>query len=105
MQRPTEEQSLNIKAFVDRIRPSVESFIPTELWQQKETLHHHATRANVRASVNQLRRGSETLEQLIEHEGLHIVGAEYSVETGVVEFFEGIDEITPHHITPLAVHH
>jgi carbonic anhydrase len=92
MQRPTGEQSRNIKAIVDRIRPSVESFIPTDLWQQKEALLRHATRANVRASVNQLRHGSETLEQLIDHEGLRIVGAEYSLESGVVEFFEGSDE-------------
>lgn len=92
MQRPTGEQSLNIKAIVDRIRPSVESFMPTDLWQQKDALVRHATRANVRASVNQLRHGSETLERLIEHEGLSIVGAEYSLETGVVEFFDGTPE-------------
>lgn len=92
MQRPTGEQSRNIKAIVDRIRPSLESLIPTELWQQKEALLCHATRANVRASVNQLRHGSETLEHLIAHEGLRIVGAEYSLESGVVEFFEGSDE-------------
>lgn len=90
MQRPTGEQSLNIKAIVDRIRPSVESFIPTELWHDRDALIHHATRANVRASVNQLRHGSEVLEHLIEHEGLSIVGAEYSLETGKVDFFDGI---------------
>lgn len=88
MKRPTGEQSKNIKAIVDRIRPSVESFVHTELWQQKEALHHQATHANVRASVNQLRHGSEALEYLIEHEGLRIIGAEYSVETGIVEIFE-----------------
>lgn len=91
MQRPTGEQSLNIKAIVDRIRPSVASFIPTELWKQKDELLRQATRANVRASVNQLRHGSETLEHLIDHEGLVIVGAEYDVETGVVEFFDGTE--------------
>ena len=55
MQRPTGEQSLNIKAIVDRIRPSVESLVETELWHQPEALIKQATRANVRASVNQLR--------------------------------------------------
>ncbi len=90
MQRPTGEQSLNIKAIVDRIRPSVEPFRPTEVWNNKEELIMHATRANVRASVNQLSHGSETLEHLVEHEGLLIVGAEYDLETGVVEFFEGM---------------
>ena len=88
MQRPTGEQSSNIKAIVDRIRPSLAAFIPTELWQQKEALLRESIRANVRASVNQLSHGSESLEQLIQHDGLRIVGAEYSLETGVVEFFE-----------------
>ena len=88
MQRPTGEQSTNIKAIVDRIRPALASFIHTELWQQKDALLRESIRANVRASVNQLRHGSEALEQLIQNEGLLIVGAEYSLETGVVEFFE-----------------
>lgn len=90
MQRPTGEQSRNIKAIVDRIRPAVEPFRPTELWNDREELLRHATRANVRASVNQLRHGSDTLEHLIENEGLCIVGAEYSLESGIVEFFDGI---------------
>lgn len=88
MQRPTGEKSTNIKAIVDRIRPSLAAFMPTELWHQKDALYREAIRANVRASVNQLRHGSETLEELIQHEGLRIVGAEYSLETGIVEFFE-----------------
>ena len=37
-----------------------------------------------------LRHGSEVLEQLIQNDGLLIVGAEYSLETGVVEFFDGV---------------
>jgi carbonic anhydrase len=49
-----------------------------------------AVRANVRASVNHLRHGSELLEQLIQNDGLLVVGAEYSLETGIVTFFEGV---------------
>jgi carbonic anhydrase len=49
-----------------------------------------AVRANIRASVNHLRHGSPVLEQLIRDEGVLVVGAEYSLETGVVEFFEGV---------------
>ena len=90
MHRPTGQQSINIKAIVDRIRPSVETLVETELWGQKEALIKQATRANVRASVNQLRHGSEILEHLVDHEGLSIVGAEYSIETGIVEFFDGV---------------
>jgi carbonic anhydrase len=38
--------------------------------------------------VNHLRHGSEVLEGLTEREGLLVVGAEYSLETGTVDFFE-----------------
>jgi carbonic anhydrase len=48
----------------------------------------HAVRANVRASVDHLRHGSSILEQLIANDGLRVVGAEYSLETGVVAFFD-----------------
>ncbi len=88
MQRPTGEQSLNIKSIVDRIRPAVEPFRPTEIWHDKDELIRLAIRANVIASVNHLRHGSQTLEQLVENEGLMIIGAEYDLETGKVEFIE-----------------
>ena len=52
----------------------------------------HAVRSNVRVSANHLRHGSEVLEQLIQREGLLVVGAEYSLETGVVDFFDGVPE-------------
>ena len=55
-----------------------------------EDLVPEAVRANVRASANQLRHGSEMLEQLIERDGLLVVGAEYSLETGIVDFFDGV---------------
>lgn len=90
LRRPNTEQSLNIKAIVDRIRPSVEPFKATELWHDDEALVEQAMRANVRASANQLRHGSTLLENLSENEGLLIVGAEYSLETGEVVFFEGL---------------
>jgi carbonic anhydrase len=50
----------------------------------------HAVRANIRASANHLRHGSEVLEQLIQDDGLLVVGAEYSLETGEVDFFDGV---------------
>jgi carbonic anhydrase len=49
-----------------------------------------AVRANVRASVDHLRHGSDLLERLIQDDGLLVVGAEYSLETGAVDFFEGV---------------
>jgi len=90
LQRPTDSQSRNMRSIVDRVRPSVEPLLSTELRHDPEALVRHAVRANVRISANQLRHGSEVLDQLIEKDGLLVVGAEYSLETGVVEFFDGV---------------
>jgi carbonic anhydrase len=88
LQGPTGSQSRNIRSIVDRVRPAVEGLMATELRHDREAMMRHAVRANIRASVDHLRHGSEILEQLIGREGLLIVGAEYSLETGVVEFLE-----------------
>jgi carbonic anhydrase len=90
LQQPTENQSQNLRSIVDRVRPSVESLLETELRHDCDALVRHAVRANIRASANQLRHGSEVLEKLIERGSLLVVGAEYSLETGVVDFFDGM---------------
>jgi carbonic anhydrase len=90
LQRPTENQSRNLQAIVDRIRPSVEQLLATDLRHDMDALVTQGVRANIRASVNHLRHGSQVLEQLIQDGGLRIVGAEYSLESGVVEFFDGM---------------
>lgn len=88
--RPVEERSPNLRAIVDRIRPSVQILLQTELREKPDELMRLAVRANVRASANQLRNSSQILERLIQTDGLRIVGAEYSLETGLVDFFEGL---------------
>ncbi|HET6374153.1 MAG TPA: carbonic anhydrase [Candidatus Polarisedimenticolia bacterium] len=88
--RASEEQSRNLRSIVDRIRPSVEALLAAERWQHKDTLVREAVRANIRGSSNHLRHGSEVLERLIQNDGLLVVGAEYSLETGVVEFLEDV---------------
>jgi carbonic anhydrase len=90
LRRPREDQSRNLLAIVDRVRPSVEALLATELRHDFGALVREGVRANIRASVNHLRHGSQILEQLIQEEGLRVVGAEYSLETGVVEFLEGV---------------
>lgn len=89
LRRPTESQSRNLRAIVDRVRPSVEGLLATDLRHDLDALGQQAGRANIRASAHHLRHGSEVLEQLIRDEGLMVVGAEYSLETGLVEFFDG----------------
>jgi carbonic anhydrase len=83
----TENQSRNLRAIVDRIRPSVEPLLATELRNDPDALLSHAVRANVRASAEHLCHGSVIIEQLIREERLRVVGAEYSLETGIVDFF------------------
>lgn len=86
--RRREEQSPNLRSIVDRVRPSVEALFATDLRHNHDALVQQAVRANIRMSANQLRHGSEMLERMIQKEGLRVVGAEYSLETGVVEFFD-----------------
>lgn len=90
LRRPSPEKSRNIRSIVDRIRPSVEGLLATELQHDTDALLHHAIRANVRAAADHLRHGSALLENLIANDGLRVVGAEYSLETGAVEFFDGV---------------
>jgi carbonic anhydrase len=90
LQQPTEPESANINSIVARIRPSVETLLATDLRHDREALVRQAVRANIRASANQLRHGSDVLERLIGKDGLAVVGAEYSLETGVVCFFDGM---------------
>ena len=88
LRTPTENQSHNLRAIVDRVRPSVEGLLATDLRHEPDALVKEAVRANIRVSVNHLRHGSQVLEELIQDEGLLVVGAEYSLETGVVDFFD-----------------
>lgn len=90
LERPTQGRSPNLRAIVDRIRLAVETLLETELRHDREALIRHAVRANIRAAASHLRHGSPILEELIRSNGLLIVGAEYSLETGVVDFFDGL---------------
>lgn len=83
-------QSRGLRSIVDRVRPSVETLLETELRNDRASLVHHAVRANIRMSVHQLRYGSEILEHHVQANGLMVVGAEYSLETGRVDFFDGV---------------
>jgi carbonic anhydrase len=84
--RPVANQSPNLRSIVDRVRPSVETLLGAGL--RDDALVHAAVRANIRASTGHLRHGSALLESRIQNDGLLVVGAEYSLETGVVDFFD-----------------
>jgi carbonic anhydrase len=92
LQQPTRNQSRNLRSIVDRVRPSVEALLSTGLRHDPTALVREAVRANIRVSAAHLRHGSEILEQLIQKDGLLVVGAEYSLESGEVEFFDGVPD-------------
>ena len=86
LERPMEGQSQNLRAIVDRIRPGIEGLLARQPRLEHDALMGEAVRANVRASVEHLRQGSEILERLVRNGRLTVVGAEYALETGVVQF-------------------
>ncbi|APR70889.1 MULTISPECIES: carbonic anhydrase [Acinetobacter] len=88
LKNPDQPPSSNLMSIVNRVRPSVEILMQTELKDDLKKLCAHAVRSNVFASVNQLRHGSAVLESLIEKGKMIVVGAEYSLETGEVTFFD-----------------
>jgi carbonic anhydrase len=84
-------QSRNLLSIVNRVRPSMETVLAAAGGDvNPEAVIADTVRANVRTSANHLRHGSEVLERLIQEGTLMVVGAEYSLETGVVSFFDGV---------------
>jgi carbonic anhydrase len=92
LQGRSTNQSRNLRSIVDRVRPAVEGLLSRGQDDDPDALLREAVRANVRAAADHLRHGSELLERLIAETGLLVVGAEYSLETGVVDFFESVPD-------------
>ena len=90
LKQPADRRSRSLRSIVDRVRPSVEALLAAGL--DHDALVAHAVRANIRASADHLRHGSQVLERLIATEGLVVVGAEYSLEAGTVSFFDGVPD-------------
>jgi carbonic anhydrase len=88
LRQPKEKQSPNLQSIVNRIRPAVAELMAKDV--DPATLIRHAVRANVRSAAHHLRSGSEILEPLIHQGSLLVIGAEYSLETGEVDFFDGV---------------
>jgi carbonic anhydrase len=90
IETPGGTSSRNLRSIVDRVRPSIVPLMKTPLASDRGALLREAMRANVRVAADHLRHGSQLLEQLTQDDGLLVVGAEYNLETGAVEFFDGI---------------
>jgi len=90
LERPDSSRTPNLYSIVDRISPAVATLLETPLKDDKDSLIAHAIRANIRLAADHLRHGSRMLEERVGQKKLLVVGAEYSLETGVVEFFDGL---------------
>jgi carbonic anhydrase len=86
LEHPAADMPAGLRSVVDLVRPSVEGLAAPGLGYDKDAVLQYAVRANVRASIDRLRHGSCLLERLAGEDGLVVVGAEYSLETGVVDF-------------------
>ncbi len=87
--QPSESPSPSLGFIVNSILPGLEAVRPSP-GESPQALLQRAVRENIRASAEHLRRGSLILDRLIKEKGLRVVGAEYSLETGVVEFLDGV---------------
>ncbi len=90
LQQPVDSRSPNVDSIVEHIRPSVEPLLAAAPRHDANALVQRAVRANISASANHLRHESEFLEPMIERDDLLVVGAEYSLDTGLVDFFDGL---------------
>ena len=85
---PSERRSPHFRKIVEAIRPSVEALLDTEGLDAPRGLLEKSVRANIRASIDRLRQGSGLLGDLVRKGELLMVGAEYSLDTGIVEFLQ-----------------
>ena len=92
MQTSESASSGSVNDIVERIRPAISAVLANGDPGDRDDLMRDSVRANVRTSVAALRHGSETLDRLIRDEGLRVVGAEYSLETGIVQFFDDVTD-------------
>ena len=89
---PGDPGSRNIAAIVERVQPAVQSLLDEDPTLDRAELVDRAVRRNVERSVESILHGSPLIESLIDENRLRIVGAEYSLETGVVDFFAGVPD-------------
>lgn len=88
LKNPEATHSHNLNSIVSRIRPSLETLVETDLAKSPDELAKYAVRANIRASVSQIQYSSPILEQRVQSGQLKVVGAQYSLDTGKVDFLD-----------------
>jgi len=88
LERPAGSRSPNLTSIVNFIRPSVQGLLQSEKRYEHDELVSLAIEENIHNSVNHLKLHSDILRRMIQENGLIVVGAKYSLATGVVRFFD-----------------
>lgn len=88
LREPESRASSRQRVILDHVRQAVEPLMAMDRGEDADSLLEQAVRANIRASVSRLKKASELLEGQSKDHDLLIIGAEYSLETGTVEFLE-----------------
>ncbi len=79
-------RSVHLSNITDQVAPEVEPLL--DMYPENEpALLAAATRTNVLASMQRLREGSSILRDLVDRGRFRIVGAQYYLDSGVVDFF------------------
>ncbi|MEY2933184.1 MAG: hypothetical protein RL033_3933 [Pseudomonadota bacterium] len=82
-----------LRSIVDRVRPAIEPLTLTELANDPVRLRQQCVRANVRSAANHLRHGSPAMERMVANGQVIVIGAEYDLESGIVDFFDGVPKL------------
>jgi carbonic anhydrase len=83
-------ESRNIRAITDRIVPQIRGIVRNPGTMTEAQIARAAMRCKVEGSADDLRHGSQLLEELVLAGQVAVVGADYDLETGKVDFFDGL---------------
>jgi len=92
LRHPKGGLSPGLRSIVDGVRPAIERALAAGSGSDVTAVIDAAVRANIRAAAGELRDRSDVLRELIRTDGLVVVGAEYSLATGEVDFFDSLHE-------------
>jgi len=82
--------SPGLDSLISTITPAVKTVMANNTNLDTETLIARSIQENVRNSVKELQANSEILKDILINDDLLILGAEYNLETGAVNFFDGM---------------
>ncbi len=92
VQSPGTPAAEKLSAVIHHIKPPVEAVLSLRPEADQAAMMQESVRANIRHAAGQLREDSAVISTLVESGEVLVVGAEYSLETGAVEFIDGLPD-------------